>query len=431
VKPNSSNLQKRIILFVHYGDEWIRGSERCLLDLLKYLDCEKYTPIVWCNAKVMEEEVRTLGITVIRSEFDVLLGWDKPRFSINSLIKQVQKGIRLIKAYNIDLVHVNSGAPNQWMLIAARVTGCALITHLHAPYIFRDRFSLGLYHSPEIIGVSRAVVDAFIKDDMSSGKVNVIHNGIDVDYLKSIEAVNIKEKIGLSKSEFLLAVVGSLIHRKGIDLVISAVAGLRNKGIPVSLIVLGDGPERSALEQQTADLHLQRHIFFWGECQCPQALLLGDVDVLVSAAREEAFGLVLLEAGLAKLPVIAPNIGGIPEVVVNGYTGLLFDSEDVNSLMGSIEQLYCEPSKTKEMGAAAYRRVCRYFSIKLNAENFSSLYSSLINNSKKPSVKKYKWFFWPLSIKNVELLWKFFSLKMSAFLQREINLNGGMGNDKR
>lgn len=423
-------MQKRIILFVHYGDEWVRGSERCLLDLLQYIDCEKYTPIVWCNAKAMEKEVKALGVTVIRSEFNVLLGWNKPRFSIGSLIKQVKKGIRLIKSYNIDVVHVNSGAPNQWMLIAARITGCALITHLHAPYIFRDRFSLGLYHSPEIVGVSRAVIDAFVSDDMSSGKVNVIHNGIDVDYLKRIEAVNIKEKIGLPKNEFLLATVGSLIYRKGIDLVIAAVSGLRSKGIPVSLIVLGDGPERLTLEQQVGDLHLQDNIFFWGECKCPQALLLGDVNVLVSAAREEAFGLVLLEAGLAKLPVIAPNIGGIPEVVIDGETGLLFDSENINSLMHSIETLYCEPIKTKEMGEAAHRRVCRYFSIRLNAEKFSRLYSSIINNKKNTNTKKKQWFFWPLSIKNVAILWRFSSLKIATLLQRGININGGVDNDQ-
>lgn len=370
--------KKKSILFVHYGEEWIRGSERCLINLLKYLDKTQYRPIVWCNSKAMEAQIQALGLTVIRSQFNVLLGWQKPKFSFISWLKQTRRGIHLIRQYNIDLVHVNSGAPNQWMLPATRITKRPLVTHLHSPYLFRDRLSLALYQAPNLVGVSHGVVSDFIKDGMPRHNVQVIHNGIDINHLQGVKPFAIKKKIGLSESDFLLASVGSLIHRKGLDLLINAISKLHHRGTRAYLIIMGDGPERAQLEQQVNNLKLDKYILFWGECQCTQEILSGGVDLVVSAAREEAFGLSVAEAGIAKLPVAAPDIAGINEVVAHKQTGLLFQSENVDSMVETISYFHSNPQASNTMGNAAYDHICLKFSIQQNVQQFTQLYQSCI-----------------------------------------------------
>ncbi|HJU65024.1 MAG TPA: hypothetical protein VJ596_05070, partial [Gemmatimonadaceae bacterium] len=70
------------VLFTHFGEEWIRGSERCLLDLLTHIDRRQFAPIVWCNAEKLAEEVRKLGLPVHLGTFHLLLDWTPPRFDV-------------------------------------------------------------------------------------------------------------------------------------------------------------------------------------------------------------------------------------------------------------------------------------------------------------------------------------------------------------
>jgi len=111
---------KTPILFVHYGDDWIRGSERCLLDLLTHLNRQKFVPIVWCNSKVMANEIKKLNIEVTCQRFPLLFGWHAPRFDLVSFFKLIKQGLKLVECHSIKLIHSNSGAPCQWLNIVAR-----------------------------------------------------------------------------------------------------------------------------------------------------------------------------------------------------------------------------------------------------------------------------------------------------------------------
>ena len=122
------------ILFTHYGDEWIRGSERCLLDLLKHIDRTRFRPVAWCNSRTMADELRHLDIPVIQSEFPLLFGWQQPHYSFSKFYKLVRQGIDLVDKYDVNLVHANSGAPNQWLNLIARARGIPLVAHLHSRY---------------------------------------------------------------------------------------------------------------------------------------------------------------------------------------------------------------------------------------------------------------------------------------------------------
>src|SRR6185295_3921141 len=108
------------ILFVHYGEEWIRGSERCLLDLLEHLDRGRFDPFLWCNGNVLASAARRLGVPVQVDAFPILFDDLPPRFPFLHYARTVRKAFRIVREHGIRIVHSNSGAPVQWMLPVAR-----------------------------------------------------------------------------------------------------------------------------------------------------------------------------------------------------------------------------------------------------------------------------------------------------------------------
>lgn len=390
-KSENIKPQPTPILFTHYGDNWIRGSERCLLDLISHLDKAKFKAILWCNQEVMVNEAKTLGIDVYRSDFPLLLGWQQPRFNISAFMGLITQALELIDKHNIKLMHANSAAPCQWLNIAAYRRDIPVVAHLHSNYQRRDRLTLGLYNAAMIVGVSQFVLKDLLLDNMPAARTCVIANGIDTDRLQQQPAVNLRHLLNINEDDFILATVGSLIHRKGIDLIIAAMPQLLEQGIPAQLIIIGDGPEADNLAQQIDHLGLQNNVILLGERANVVGLLRG-VDLFVSAAREEAFGLVFAEASLAGIGIVAPDVGGIADVVIDGKTGLLIAPENINSLADSIQTLYHKPALRMALGIAGQQHILAHFSIQKNCHNFEQLYKTIIHEP-APHVHWYR--HWP------------------------------------
>ena len=371
------------ILFTHYGENQIRGSERCLLDLIKYLNKELFTPIVWCNSELLEAEVEKLNIRVIRSDFSILFGWLSPRYDFAGFLSVVRQGLNIVRSEEIDLLHANSGAPNQWLNLIGRISKLPLVSHLHSRYPLRDRFTLGLHNTSLAVGVSHPVVQQLLEDGLAPERVEVVLNGIDNDYQDLAEALDLRRLLGLGADDFIAITVGSLIHRKGIDLLIQALAWLVHREIPAHLVVVGDGPQKQALQDLAHNYQVQNRVHFLGERTDVAGLLRGGADVLVSGAREEVFGLTLAEANLAALPVIAPWVGGIPEVIESYETGILVPPENHHAIARAILRLYRTPLLKTALGEAGRSRVLDKFTIQENVLRFQAIYLELIEDQQR------------------------------------------------
>lgn len=373
----------KTILYTHYGDDWIRGSERCLLDLIKHLDKEKFKAVLWCNQPIMVEAAKALNIEVYCSDFPLLFGWQAPKFDVKAFYGLIKEALTLIETHDVKLIHANSAAPCQWLTFASQKSNVPLICHMHSTYQLRDRLSLGLYQTQMAVGVSQYVIEPLVEDNKPKDEMSVIANGIDTERLLSQKVVNLREAFNINADTFVLAGLGSLIHRKGVDLLIEAVAQLQEMNVPVHLLVMGEGPEKNNLKQQIENLKLQSSVSLLGECDNAVGILRGSADLFVSAAREEAFGLVFAEASLAGLAIVAPKTGGIPDVVVDQKSGLLIPTEDVDSLVSAIHQLYLDPQQRKTMAEAGKAHVFEHFTIEKNCQKFELLYDQQINNTSK------------------------------------------------
>lgn len=380
------------ILFVHYGDNWIRGSEACLINLISSLNKEKFRPIVWSNCKPLTKHFEKQLVPTVYTPFKLLFGWSAPRFDLYQWGVQVKQAVSLIKQHGIDIVHINSGAPCQWMCVAAKLCGVPVVTQLHSDYQLRDRFTLGLHLSPNIACVSHDISKGLLDDGYPQEQLCVIHNGV-VQHRTTNR--DVRTELNIPQTSFVFITVGSLINRKGVDLIVQSLNRIQ-EAQEAHLIVIGDGEDRDGLISLVNDLGLSHLVHFVGEREDVADWLCSDVDAFISGARYEAFGLVLAEAGLAGLPVIAPRIGGIPEFIHHNRTGLLFDpSNPIDEMCHQMTRLMSDGALRDDLATQLHHLVHSKLTIEANTRQFENLYhkvirqndSSCLLNGLKPLVR--------------------------------------------
>jgi glycosyltransferase involved in cell wall biosynthesis len=380
------------LLLTHYGENWVRGSERCLLNLLTHIDRARFHPMLWCNSEKLAAEACKLDVAAIVDEFPILLGWQAPRFDWRGHWRLRIRAKSLIRQYQIQVIHANSDAPCQWLVPVSRCMGIPLLCHLHARYQPRDRYSLRVHGADLLIGVSKPVLDGWRQDSMPEAKLLRIANGIDREYLLKDPPWPVRERLGIGTDESVLAAVGSLITRKGFDLLLRSLRRLLDEKGKAHLLIVGDGEEGDRLQALTQELGLCERVHFLGERQDVGAILRGGVDLVVSGAREEVFGLTLVEAGALGLPVTAFAVGGIPEVVAHNLTGHLLPPGDWQAMASSWLLLTRDPERCRQMGEAGRHRAQTLFSVRRYVSDIEQAYERLL------ALGAGKSSFWPVGL---------------------------------
>jgi glycogen(starch) synthase len=174
--------------------------------------------------------------------------------------------------------------------------------------------------------------------------------------------------------------VGRLVTDKGFDLAVAAFAAIAHRFPGARLVIAGDGPARPGLERQAAALGVADRVEFLGwvaPAEVP-ALMNTATLVLMPSRWREAFGLVALEAALMARPVVATRVGGLPEVVAHGRTGLVVPPEDADALAGALSVLLSSPSLAARMGRAGRRRALGRFGWGRFVGTHDALYRRLI-----------------------------------------------------
>ncbi|MCF8780027.1 glycosyltransferase [Vibrio sp. IRLE0018] len=364
------------ILFVHYGDNWIRGSETTLFQLIETLDKRRYRPIVWSNCEPLNAKLTEQGVTTYCDVFSVFAVLGQHKWRIVPFLSLVSRAVQLIKQHQIKLIHVNSGAPCQWMSLASRLTKVPLLLQLHGDYPLRERFLMGFHLADKIVCVSEAISRELKKDRLQSNQLSVVHNGVALSHVQL--TVSLKQALNIPNDHFTFVTVGSLIQRKGIDRLLKALYFLRNSQTPAHLVIIGDGPMRMPLATLCRKLNLEHRVHFLGERSDATSWLASNGDAFVSGAYQEAFGLVIAEAMMAGLPVIAPNLGGIPEFVNHGNNGLLYKSNAFFSLLKAMESMMNCESLARQLARQGEQDAQRYLTIQSNTQALQAEYDSLL-----------------------------------------------------
>jgi glycosyltransferase involved in cell wall biosynthesis len=278
---------------------------------------------------------------------------------------------RVVRATRADVVHTHLVHADLYGGVAAAVRGTPLVSTKHND----DPFRLGPFRYVErglallarrVVTITDALREFTVERvGIPAEKVETIHYGM--DDLPQAWGENPPDEVP-DNARVLLA-VARLTRQKGIDVAIRALPLLPDDTV---LVVLGEGPERTALETLARETGVAGRVVLPGRVP-DVAAWLRRATVLVHPARWEGFGLGVLEAMLAGLPVVASNVSSLPELVVDGETGALVRPEDPSALAVGVARALDQP----ELGAAGAERAARDFSVARMAERTVELYRSL------------------------------------------------------
>jgi glycosyltransferase involved in cell wall biosynthesis len=174
--------------------------------------------------------------------------------------------------------------------------------------------------------------------------------------------------------------VGRLTRQKGFEVAIRAFASVQKHFPQAQLTIAGEGEERESLSRLIEEVGLTDSVTLLGERHDISALMQ-KADVLVHPARWEGFGIVLLEAMSAGLPIVASRVGAIPEVVDDEETGLLVPPEDPQALAKAVLRIFRTPALGREFAAAGFSRLRSHFSVEGMAAHTAAVYESSLKRS--------------------------------------------------
>ena len=368
------------------------GSETGCYDLAHYLvenDCSSY--IVTSGGKLLryvnKKKVKVIRLPV-HSKNPILMFF-------NSLIL-----IFIILFFNISIVHARSRAPAWSCLLATKVTRRKFVTTFHGTYNFNG-FMKKFYNSvmlrSDLIIAGSNFIFSHINENYSEYLINlkkkflVIFRGINTDYfnsniIKQLEENKLISFWNIDKNKKLILLPGRLTSWKGQEMFIEAI-NLVNKEIDpetFNVVILGSDQGRKIYKQKLLRLveqhRLANQVKFIDNCKnMPVAYKISDL-IVSSSIEPEAFGRVSVEAQSMEKPIIASNIGGSKETIINDKTGFLFEAGKPASLSKKIiEVMQLDETTLKSLGNEGRKNVIKKFNIEKMCFSTYLEYKKLIN----------------------------------------------------
>lgn len=290
--------------------------------------------------------------------------------------------LSLLRRERVDVVHAHMFGSNLWASIIGTLAGTpVIIAHEHS-WSF-DGEPGRRFLDRNVIARRAAAVLAVSAEDrrqmieyvgIDPAKVRVLHNGIPTPAPTSGRGV--REELGIPDDVPVIGTVCGLRPVKALDVLLDAAVILVRSVPELRVVIIGDGPDRDRLQRRIADLGLGRTVTLFGDHPEVPRLLRG-FDVGVCSSNREGMPLSVLEYMEAKLPVVATNVGGIPEMIGDGVEGLLVAPGDPPALANAVAELLRDPERAAEMGRRGHERRRSEFDVDTMVRRMEDLYEEL------------------------------------------------------
>jgi len=301
--------------------------------------------------------------------------------------------VKIIKENGVTIVHARSRAPAWSAYWAAKKCGVHYITTFHGtyglgPHGIKKIYNQVMTFGEKIIAVSNHIKEHIIRNyGIDEGKIQVISRCVnmenfDVENTSAERMIKFLEENNIPTDKPLITLIGRLTNWKGQKLLIEALNKI--KDMDFHCLLIGDDQGRT---QYTEDLHdmienynmEERYTFIRHVSDVPAAMLVSDV-VLSTSIEPEAFGRIAIEGQAMGRIVVASDIGGSKETVIDGVTGKLFKSGDVDDLAAAIKwALSLSKEEREKIGANAIKNVKEHFTKQIMCDKTISVYEEIVN----------------------------------------------------
>jgi len=207
-------------------------------------------------------------------------------------------------------------------------------------------------------------------------RTRVVRNGIDLGAIDAVAGIDLRRRYGWPDDAIVVGIVSRLIDYKGIDVLIDAMSKVRDD---LRCVIVGDGPQRRTLERRVRGHSLQERVVFAGMQRSPESFVKAfDIFVLPTIAMEQCSNAIIEAMACAK-PVIASRVGGNPDLVIDGETGLLVGAGESSELANAIQRLAADPALRNQMGSAGRTRIEEEFRMDIVAPQLMALWRSAVS----------------------------------------------------
>jgi glycosyltransferase involved in cell wall biosynthesis len=374
------------ILYLNPSSE-VGGAERSLLDLLKHLDKKQYYPIVsfpsegkltW-ELERIEIERKVIGFHPEISKLSRENGnrsfhqfLSIPLYLLPTIIKMG----RFVRSRDIDVIVTNGIKCHFIGSMVSLMTRTRLIWHVRdlvekgwLKWMLR---TWGRFFPDKIITNSHAVSGIF----SGNRRKEVVYNGIDLSHFRSgINGRRIRSQFKMGKDTMLIGTIGHFAPLKGYEELLEAIGEVVKAGYDVKLAIVGDAVYQNSNRYKQKILRILKDKIILTGFREDISELLASFDLSVLPSRSEGFGRVNLEAMAMGKPVISTKIGGIPEVVLDGVTGILVPPRDSKALSHAVMMLLSDSHLRESMGQEGRRRVEEHFTLQAHVQRIERIYA--------------------------------------------------------
>ena len=361
------------------------GAERQIYELAKALDKDKFNITIAsleCVGQAPRHLIEGIGCRFV--DFKV-----KRIYGLSGFTQGIRfwRFLRREKIHILQTYHFSSDI---WGTFLAHLAGVrSIISNRRDMGFWRTKRHVAAYKwvnrwVHKIIAVSESIKHLVTSEEGVPGeKIEVIYNGINLhDTWHMTHDICSREKLGIKKDDVVIMHVANLTPVKGHAHLLQAMARLLPECPKAKLILVGEGPLRGELTELVEQLNLTDNVVFLGKREDARQLL-NMADICVLPSLSEGMSNSILEYMAAGKPVVAARVGGNPELVDDGRTGILVDKENSEQLARAIESLMNSPHKRVEMGKNGYEKVKEKFSMSTMVSAYTDLFMNMTRKKKR------------------------------------------------
>ncbi len=378
----------RCVLYIN-SVSWIGGAEGALLDLATNLDASRFAPVVVCPNP--GEFSRMLEAQRIKTYIVPYYGLRAP--NPTRYFQTIVGLARLAFRHDARLIHVNHQQFSDYGVVLGRLCRLPVVVHLRGVETdeFFGRYARWILKADRVICVSGAARARFLEYLQSHFRSTVVKRAVArtvvvYDGLRTLPEPARKEtlrrELGIPAASKVVGIVGQVTPEKGIRDFVDAASQVHEKCRPAHFLVVGADPAHGS--DYASETRAYARSIGLGDCftftgfRDDAARLLGCLDVSVLASRQDAFPRVVLESLSAGVPVVATRVGGVPEMIENGSSGLLVPSRDPASLADGILSILAMTSEDRAAMVARGRERVGSFGIAQHVWEVQKIYERLL-----------------------------------------------------
>lgn len=347
------------ILHIDTEMTW-RGGEnqlRLLLEGLNATDAESHAAL--CPESAAADRLRSLAplaLVPMRGGFNPRAAWHLSRYC-------QKHGIQIIDAHT-------SNAHALGLMLKAILPNLKLVVHRRVDYppgaSWLNRRKYLSPHIDRYVAISTFISEVLTAYGVPRARISVVRSAVPMAPYQKIDKVQARaalaQRFNVDPTKCFIGNASAFTEQKGIDVLLDAAAVLKRRGLPFHLYLAGTGVLAGAMQRRCASLALTAQVSFLGFIdQVPE--FLSALDVLAVPSNYEGLGTVILDGLAAGLAVAATAVGGIPEIIIAGETGLLSPRGDVSSLADNLEALIRSPDLRRQLHATGRQHIEREFSV--------------------------------------------------------------------